>query len=129
MLLEAEMEAEASDDPGARVVRNVGVAAEEALLVNQQHQSDVYSDSINESIVASVDSCDDEEIVNSLAMPDFIYPSVFPLFLRLPRSQLVKYHEPQQENPGISPQNHMNSTGSTKLSRAEPQAWHVHAPF
>jgi hypothetical protein len=75
LFLEAEIEAEAFY-AGARVgdefvVRNVGVPDNEAL-VNQQ-QPDDYLDSISDPIVVRVDSCDDEEIVNSLAIPDFIY--------------------------------------------------------
>ncbi|XP_047044094.1 mitogen-activated protein kinase kinase kinase 17-like [Lolium rigidum] len=75
LLLEAETEA-AAFSAGAcvgdeLVVRNVVVADNEAL-VNQQ-QTDDYLEFISNPIVVCVDKCDEEEIVNSLAMPDFIY--------------------------------------------------------
>ncbi|KAM0921597.1 hypothetical protein ACQ4PT_006778 [Festuca glaucescens] len=74
LFLEAEIEAEAfyaGACVGDELVgRNVGVAEETSA--NQQ-QPDDYLDFISDPIVVPVDRCDDEEIVNSLAMPDFIY--------------------------------------------------------
>ncbi|KAM0885507.1 hypothetical protein ACQ4PT_030296 [Festuca glaucescens] len=74
LFLEVKIEAEtfyASTRVGNElVVHNVGVAEE--ALANQQ-QPDDYLDFISDPIVVLVHSCDDEEMVNSLAMPDFIY--------------------------------------------------------
>ncbi|KAK1699089.1 hypothetical protein QYE76_015786 [Lolium multiflorum] len=115
LLLEAEIEAKAFD-AGARVgdelvVRNVGVA-EEALA--NQKQPDDYLDFISDPIVVRVNSCDDEEIVNSLAMPDFIYlcfSSALHLYFALPFTIAIIYLS-------ISSENHMNLTRHLALSWA-----------
>jgi serine/threonine protein kinase len=109
LLLEAEMAAEAFY-AGSRVgdelavLQNVGVADNEDS-VNQQEQIDVCLDPITDPVVVS----DDEEIVKSSAMPDFIYLSVFPLFLHLPPAPLHALIS-QLIRSSISSQNHMNST-------------------
>jgi serine/threonine protein kinase len=70
LLLEAEMTAEDFERVGDELAvwQNVGVADNEDS-VHQQEQIDVCSDPISDPIVVS----DDEEIVKSVAMPDFIY--------------------------------------------------------
>uniref|UniRef100_A0ACD5T7U0 Uncharacterized protein n=1 Tax=Avena sativa TaxID=4498 RepID=A0ACD5T7U0_AVESA len=91
LLVEAETDAEAFD-ASPRVGYNVvGVADNE-----NGEQSDVNSSSIRGSIVlVRVDSCDDDDddggIVNSLAMPAFIYLCFFPLFLHLRSALLLHY--------------------------------------
>jgi serine/threonine protein kinase len=119
-LVEAEMAAEAFEGVGDElaVLQNVGVADNEDS-VNQQEQIDVCLDPISDPIVV----IDKEEIVKSSAMPDFIYLSVFPLFLHLPFAPL---HTPITRL--ITPQIQHFVSKSHELDTMSDSLRHVDAP-